>query len=59
MALDVARILLRPTEELATTDIASYALTALEESSIRSCPIIWKLPCKSIHGLTNFMNLMI
>lgn len=35
MALDVARILLRSTEELARTDIASHALAALEESSIR------------------------
>ena len=35
MALDVARILLRPIEELARTDIASHALAALEESSIR------------------------
>ncbi|XP_057772639.1 NADPH:adrenodoxin oxidoreductase, mitochondrial isoform X2 [Salvia miltiorrhiza] len=35
VALDVARILLRPTEELARTDIASHALAALEESSIR------------------------
>lgn len=35
VALDVARILLRPTTELATTDIASHALATLEESSIR------------------------
>ncbi|XP_027340196.1 NADPH:adrenodoxin oxidoreductase, mitochondrial isoform X2 [Abrus precatorius] len=35
VALDVARILLRPTVELATTDIASHALATLEESSIR------------------------
>lgn len=35
VALDVARILLRPTTELATTDIASHALSTLEESSIR------------------------
>ena len=35
MALDVARILLRPTAELAVTDIASHALAALEKSSIR------------------------
>ncbi|KAG4966601.1 hypothetical protein JHK85_041576 [Glycine max] len=34
VALDVARILLRPTTELATTDIASHALATLEESSI-------------------------
>ncbi|WVZ25512.1 hypothetical protein V8G54_004056 [Vigna mungo] len=35
VALDVARILLRPTTELATTDIASHALATLEESCIR------------------------
>lgn len=35
MALDVARLLLRPTTELATTDIASSALAALHDSSIR------------------------
>lgn len=35
VGLDVARILLRSTSELASTDIASHALTALEESSIR------------------------
>lgn len=31
----MARILLRPPAELATTDISSHALAALEESSIR------------------------
>jgi NADPH-dependent glutamate synthase beta subunit-like oxidoreductase len=36
VALDCARILLRPTEELATTDIAEHALTQLRESRIRS-----------------------
>ncbi|KAK9268812.1 hypothetical protein L1049_000576 [Liquidambar formosana] len=40
VALDVARILLRPTMELATTDIASHALSALEESSIRKVYLI-------------------
>lgn len=35
VALDVARVLLRPTTELATTDIASHALAALKESAIR------------------------
>lgn len=35
VALDVARILLRPPTELATTDISSHALAALEESNIR------------------------
>ncbi|XP_024012453.1 NADPH:adrenodoxin oxidoreductase, mitochondrial isoform X2 [Eutrema salsugineum] len=40
VALDVARILLRPTTELASTDIASHALSALEESSIRKVYLI-------------------
>ncbi|XP_016506507.1 NADPH:adrenodoxin oxidoreductase, mitochondrial isoform X1 [Nicotiana tabacum] len=40
VALDVARILLRPTSELATTDIASHALAALEESSIRKVYLV-------------------
>ncbi|KAF5735046.1 NADPH:adrenodoxin oxidoreductase mitochondrial [Tripterygium wilfordii] len=40
VALDVARILLRPTAELATTDISSHALTALEESSIRKVYLV-------------------
>ncbi|XP_019446346.1 PREDICTED: NADPH:adrenodoxin oxidoreductase, mitochondrial isoform X2 [Lupinus angustifolius] len=40
VALDVARILLRPTTELSTTDIASHALSALEESSIRKVYLV-------------------
>lgn len=40
VALDVARILLRPTMQLATTDIASHALAALEESSIRKVYLV-------------------
>lgn len=40
VALDIARILLRPTEELAMTDIASYALTALEGSGIRKVYLV-------------------
>lgn len=35
VALDVARILLRCTTELASTDIAGYALDALRSSTIR------------------------
>ncbi|URE11066.1 NADPH adrenodoxin oxidoreductase, mitochondrial [Musa troglodytarum] len=35
VALDVARILLRPTSELQTTDIAEHALISLQESTIR------------------------
>nr|GEU30532.1 retrovirus-related Pol polyprotein from transposon TNT 1-94 [Tanacetum cinerariifolium] len=34
VALDVARILLRPPKELATTDIATHALDVLKENSI-------------------------
>ncbi|KAL7153451.1 hypothetical protein ABFS83_04G169600 [Erythranthe nasuta] len=40
VALDVARILLRPTAELARTDIASHALAALEESTIRKVYLV-------------------
>ncbi|MCD9560941.1 hypothetical protein HAX54_019806 [Datura stramonium] len=40
VALDVARILLRPTTELATTDISCHALAALHESSIRKVYLI-------------------
>ncbi|CAL5440740.1 unnamed protein product [Camellia sinensis] len=40
VALDVAHILLRPTAELATTDIASHALAVLEESSIRKVYLV-------------------
>ncbi|KAG2275698.1 hypothetical protein Bca52824_058253 [Brassica carinata] len=40
VALDVARILLRPTTELASTDIATHALSALEESSIRKVYLV-------------------
>lgn len=40
VALDVARILLRPTAELATTDIANHALASLQESSIRKVYLV-------------------
>ncbi|EPS70586.1 hypothetical protein M569_04174, partial [Genlisea aurea] len=40
VALDVARILLRPPLELSTTDIASHALSALEESCIRKVYLV-------------------
>ncbi|GMH03307.1 hypothetical protein Nepgr_005146 [Nepenthes gracilis] len=40
VALDVARILLRPTVELGTTDVANHALTALQESSIRKVYLV-------------------
>ncbi|MBT2324337.1 FAD-dependent oxidoreductase [Variovorax paradoxus] len=35
VALDVARILLKPVDELATTEMASYALEALRNSNVR------------------------
>ncbi|XP_072961766.1 NADPH:adrenodoxin oxidoreductase, mitochondrial [Typha angustifolia] len=40
VALDVARILLRPTTELETTDIADYALQSLRESNIRKVYLV-------------------
>ncbi|KAK1378612.1 hypothetical protein POM88_025356 [Heracleum sosnowskyi] len=40
VAFDVARLLLRPTMELATTDIASSVLAALNESSIRKVYLV-------------------
>ncbi|PHT41465.1 hypothetical protein CQW23_20319 [Capsicum baccatum] len=40
VALDAARILLRPTTELATTDISCHALAALGESSIRKVYLV-------------------
>jgi ferredoxin/flavodoxin---NADP+ reductase len=40
VALDVARILVRPTEELAVTDIATPALAALRESQVREVVLL-------------------
>ncbi|XP_076937641.1 NADPH:adrenodoxin oxidoreductase, mitochondrial-like [Bidens hawaiensis] len=40
VSLDVARILLKQPAELATTDIASHALAALKESSIRKVYLV-------------------
>ncbi|CAN6456560.1 unnamed protein product [Victoria cruziana] len=40
VALDVARILLRDSAELATTDVAEHALVSLKESSIRKVFLI-------------------
>lgn len=40
VALDVARILVRDTEELAKTDIADYALDALRESNIKEVYVL-------------------
>ncbi|KAL3689133.1 hypothetical protein R1sor_015442 [Riccia sorocarpa] len=40
VALDAARILLRPVNELASTDISEHALSALHESNIRKVYLI-------------------
>lgn len=40
VALDVARILLRPAMELAITDVASHALASLADSSIRKVYLV-------------------
>ncbi len=40
VAVDVARILVRSTDELAQTDIADYALAALRESKVREVVIL-------------------
>ncbi|MCX2711985.1 FAD-dependent oxidoreductase [Mycolicibacterium sp. J2] len=40
VALDAARVLLLPTEDLATTDIAQHALDALARSSIREVVLL-------------------
>ncbi|KAF8400835.1 hypothetical protein HHK36_014137 [Tetracentron sinense] len=40
VALDVARVLLRPKRELAITDIANHALVSLEESCIRKVYLV-------------------
>jgi len=40
VAMDVARILVKPTEALAATDLADHALKALAESSVRTIHIV-------------------
>ncbi|KAJ6799356.1 NADPH:adrenodoxin oxidoreductase, mitochondrial isoform X1 [Iris pallida] len=40
VALDVARILLRPVAELATTDISAHALVSLQDSNIRKVYLV-------------------
>lgn len=40
VALDVARVLIRPVEELATTDIASHALEALRHSKVKKVHLL-------------------
>ena len=40
VALDVARVLLRSTKDLAATDIADYALAALEKSRVREVVLL-------------------
>ncbi|KAF3564650.1 hypothetical protein DY000_02016028 [Brassica cretica] len=66
VALDVARILLRPTTELASTDIATHALSALEESSIRKVylvgrrgPVQAALTAKELREILGIKNLHI
>ncbi|KFK29844.1 hypothetical protein AALP_AA7G186100, partial [Arabis alpina] len=66
VALDVARILLRPTTELASTDIARHALSALEESSIRKVylvgrrgPVQAALTAKELREVLGIKNLHI
>ncbi|CAH2077240.1 unnamed protein product [Thlaspi arvense] len=66
VALDVARILLRPTTELASTDIATHALTALEESTIRKVYLIGRrgpvqaaLTAKELREVLGIKNLHI
>ena len=45
VAVDVCRILCRTIDELATTDIADYALEALRESKIRKVYMRRRHPC--------------
>ncbi|CAH8382702.1 unnamed protein product [Eruca vesicaria subsp. sativa] len=66
VALDVARILLRSTTELASTDIATHALSALEESSIRKVylvgrrgPVQAALTAKELREVLGIKNLHI
>ena len=56
MALDVSRIILQPTFELTTTDIASHALTALEQNFVRFLILLIKINCKNI--LANYQIFM-
>lgn len=49
VALDVARILLRKREDLATTDISNHALLSLQESTIR-----WVVIIQSLVGSESF-----
>ncbi|KAL7259986.1 hypothetical protein ACSBR1_005780 [Camellia fascicularis] len=59
VALDVARILLRPTAELATTDITNHALTALEESFIRHGPVQAACTTKELREVLGIKDLHI
>ncbi len=40
VAMDVARVLMRPADELAETDIADYALEALRKSAVREVVVV-------------------
>ena len=58
VALDVARILLLGSEELATTDIADQALTALRTSSIREVVILGRRgPLQAAYSSSEFLAL--
>jgi ferredoxin--NADP+ reductase len=52
VALDVARMLVRPPDELASTDIASHALTALQRSRIQEVVLLGRRgPRQAAFGL--------
>ena len=60
VAADVARILLQPAEDLASTDIAAHALDALRRSRVREVhlvgrrgPLQAKFTTKELRGLTS------
>nr|GMD16638.1 NADPH:adrenodoxin oxidoreductase, mitochondrial isoform X1 [Ipomoea batatas] len=66
VALDVARVLLRSTSELAKTDISSHALAALEESCIRKVfvvgrrgPVQASFTAKELREILGIKNLYI
>ncbi|XP_031100660.1 NADPH:adrenodoxin oxidoreductase, mitochondrial-like isoform X2 [Ipomoea triloba] len=66
VALDVARVLLRSTFELAKTDISSHALAALEESCIRKVfvvgrrgPVQASFTAKELREILGIKNLYI
>jgi ferredoxin--NADP+ reductase len=63
VAADVARILLRPPEDLASTDVAAHALEALRRSRIRTVhlvgrrgPVQAKFTTKELRGLMSIRD---